>query len=124
MRCTSAIATAKVGWKSRLRLVPLALLGASLARISKRRHWDHLHVHSCADAAHIAMFARILGGVPYSLTLHGPLSDYGPNQRQKWRNAEFVVVICGDIMTMPGLPRVPSANHIHLNDEGLIEGLF
>ena len=38
--------------------------------------------------------------------------------------AEFVVVVCGDIMTMPGLPRVPSANHIHLNDEGLIEGLF
>ncbi|MDJ0951452.1 MAG: formate--tetrahydrofolate ligase [Alphaproteobacteria bacterium] len=38
--------------------------------------------------------------------------------------AEFVVVICGEIMTMPGLPRVPAANSIHLNDQGLIEGLF
>mgnify|MGYP001404798208 CR=1 FL=1 len=38
--------------------------------------------------------------------------------------AEFIVVICGEIMTMPGLPSVPAANSIHLNDDGKIEGLF
>ncbi len=38
--------------------------------------------------------------------------------------AGFVVVVCGDIMTMPGLPRVPSAESIRINDAGLIEGLF
>jgi formate--tetrahydrofolate ligase len=38
--------------------------------------------------------------------------------------AGFVVAICGEIMTMPGLPRVPAAEAIRLNDEGLIEGLF
>jgi len=38
--------------------------------------------------------------------------------------AEFIVVVCGEIMTMPGLPRVPAANSIHLNDNGEIEGLF
>ena len=38
--------------------------------------------------------------------------------------AEFVVVITGDIMTMPGLPRVPAANSIRLNADGLVEGLF
>ena len=38
--------------------------------------------------------------------------------------AGFVVVICGEIMTMPGLPRVPSAEVIRLNDEGFVEGLF
>ena len=38
--------------------------------------------------------------------------------------AEFVVVIAGDIMTMPGLPRVPAANAMRLNDKGQIEGLF
>ncbi len=38
--------------------------------------------------------------------------------------AGFVVVVCGEIMTMPGLPRVPSAENIRLNDEGQIEGLF
>ena len=38
--------------------------------------------------------------------------------------AEFVVVVCGEIMTMPGLPRVPAADSIKLNVKGEIEGLF
>ena len=38
--------------------------------------------------------------------------------------AEFIVIICGAIMTMPGLPRVPAADSIKLNDKGDIEGLF
>jgi len=38
--------------------------------------------------------------------------------------AEFIVVVCGEIMTMPGLPSVPAANSICLNDNGEIEGLF
>ena len=38
--------------------------------------------------------------------------------------AGFVVVVCGEIMTMPGLPRVPAAEIIHLNADGEIEGLF
>jgi len=38
--------------------------------------------------------------------------------------AGFIVAICGEIMTMPGLPRVPSAEVIRLNDKGEVEGLF
>jgi len=38
--------------------------------------------------------------------------------------AGFVVAVCGDIMTMPGLPREPAANRIRLNDKGEVEGLF
>ncbi len=38
--------------------------------------------------------------------------------------AGFIVAICGEIMTMPGLPKVPSAEVIRLNDEGNVEGLF
>ena len=38
--------------------------------------------------------------------------------------AGFVVVVCGEIMTMPGLPRTPSSESIMLNEDGLIEGLF
>jgi formate--tetrahydrofolate ligase len=38
--------------------------------------------------------------------------------------AGFIVAICGEIMTMPGLPRRPSAEVIRLNDEGNVEGLF
>jgi formate--tetrahydrofolate ligase len=38
--------------------------------------------------------------------------------------AEFLVVITGDIMTMPGLPKAPAANKIRLNEKGETEGLF
>jgi formate--tetrahydrofolate ligase len=38
--------------------------------------------------------------------------------------AEFVVAICGDVMTMPGLPRVPAANAIDVESDGRIVGLF
>ncbi len=38
--------------------------------------------------------------------------------------AEFAVAVCGDIMTMPGLPRQPAAEGIYMNEEGQIEGLF
>jgi formate--tetrahydrofolate ligase len=38
--------------------------------------------------------------------------------------AGFIVVVCGEIMTMPGLPRKPAAELIRLNEEGQIEGLF
>jgi formate--tetrahydrofolate ligase len=38
--------------------------------------------------------------------------------------AEFIVVVCGEIMTMPGLPKVPSANVIRLNAKHEVEGLF
>jgi formate--tetrahydrofolate ligase len=38
--------------------------------------------------------------------------------------ADFVVAICGEIMTMPGLPKVPSANSIDIGSDGRIVGLF
>jgi formate--tetrahydrofolate ligase len=38
--------------------------------------------------------------------------------------AEFIVMICGDVMTMPGLPKVPAANSIDVDDSGRITGLF
>ena len=38
--------------------------------------------------------------------------------------AEFIVMVCGDIMTMPGLPKVPAAERIDIDDNGNIVGLF
>jgi formate--tetrahydrofolate ligase len=38
--------------------------------------------------------------------------------------AGFMVVVCGEIMTMPGLPRIPAANNIRINEQGEIDGLF
>jgi formyltetrahydrofolate synthetase len=39
-------------------------------------------------------------------------------------DAEFVMLVCGDIMTMPGLPKVPAAATIDVSDDGRINGLF
>ena len=55
---------------------------------------------------------------------HGLIGDDQGSQVRLSAGAGFIVAICGEIMTMPGLPRVPSANHIRLDDNGQIEGLF
>ncbi|MEC3861294.1 exopolysaccharide biosynthesis GT4 family glycosyltransferase EpsE [Mesobacterium sp. TK19101] len=54
---------------------------------------DHVHAHSCGRAALIAALAQKMGGPTWSMTLHGPLSDYGSGQRFKWSNAGFATVI-------------------------------
>ncbi len=64
-----------------------------LKREATRRGINHVHVHSCGRAALVAALARRMGGPGYSLTLHGPLSDYGPGQRLKWQGAGFGTVI-------------------------------
>jgi formate--tetrahydrofolate ligase len=57
--------------------------------------------------------------------LRGAPSNHAVNVREVRlaAGAEFVVMICGDVMTMPGLPKVPSANKIDLV-EGKVVGLF
>jgi formate--tetrahydrofolate ligase len=59
-------------------------------------------------------------------TLRGAPSGHIVNIREVRLSAgaEFVVAICGDVMTMPGLPKVPSANKIDLDEHGKIVGLF
>ena len=91
MNCFNALRANRE--ESQARQIGLILLGATLAAVARRRGWHHVHVHSCADSANIAMFAALLSGLRYSLTLHGPLMDYGGNQRQKWRHASFGIVI-------------------------------
>jgi glycosyltransferase involved in cell wall biosynthesis len=95
LACLRVIFKAKdVDLKGRLRLLMLILVGAEVAYLAQERGWQHLHVHSCADAANIALFASKLSGLPYSMTLHGPaLEVYGPNQAQKWENAAFAIVV-------------------------------
>lgn len=53
----------------------------------------HIHVHSCGRAGLVAALAHKMGGPSYSMTLHGPMSDYGPAQRLKWRGARFATII-------------------------------
>jgi glycosyltransferase involved in cell wall biosynthesis len=93
-RVARAIAAAEpAGLLERFRMAALAVAGAELVAVARAEGLSHVHVHSCADAANVALFARLLCGPSYSLTLHGPLSDYGSNQALKWQHAAFGVVI-------------------------------
>jgi glycosyltransferase involved in cell wall biosynthesis len=94
-RCLTAIAKAKdTPLKQRLRLFALVLVAGKLVALAKAQNWHHVHIHSCADAANIGLFAALLSDLTYSLTLHGPtLEVYGPNQAQKWEQAAFALVI-------------------------------
>ena len=65
----------------------------ALIALCRKRGIGHVHAHSCGRAALICALARRMGGPSYSLTLHGPLEDYGPGQRFKWRRAAFATVI-------------------------------
>lgn len=83
------------GGSLRQRLLHLALLlpALKLCRLSLRLKADHLHVHSFANAAHVAALSRVLGGCTYSLTLHGDLSVYGSDHRSKVSLASFVTCV-------------------------------
>ena len=94
LRCLQAVLKAKrISLVDRLRLFALVFIGAELSYLARSCSWKHLHVHSCGDAANIAMFASLLSRLPYSITLHGPIIDYGPNQEQKWAFAKYGIVI-------------------------------
>jgi colanic acid/amylovoran biosynthesis glycosyltransferase len=69
------------------------VMALKLARICRAQGLGHMHVHSCANFALIAALCHRISGIPYSLVLHGPLSDYGPEQVFKWQGASFVFVI-------------------------------
>ena len=74
-----------------------------LARDCKRSGITHVHAHSCGRAALIAALAHHAHGLSYSLTLHGPLQDYGVGQRFKWQSATFVSVITRALLDLlPG----------------------
>lgn len=89
-RCVHAVLTAKMPPADRLRLARLIPFAARLVALARRHDLPHIHVGSCGDVANVAMFARLLGGPPYSLSLLGPrLDTYGPNQEQKWKHAAF-----------------------------------
>lgn len=73
----------------KVRLLGHLLCATDLAHYARRHRLDHIHVHSCADAAHVAAMARLMGGAPYSLHLHGDLPVYGKDHRQKMEHAVF-----------------------------------
>ena len=82
-------------WRDVLISAPAAV---RLARSCLAQEITHVHAHSCGRAAMIAALAHALYGLDYSVSLHGPLQDYGPGQRFKWRGAKFATIITQKLM--------------------------
>lgn len=99
VKCLGLIFSAKeLSFKDKLKMPLFWLAAGKLKTLSKKLDFDHIHVHSCANSAHVAMFAKVMGGPDYSLTLHGPMDDYGKNQAQKWQFAKFCVIITHELV--------------------------
>jgi glycosyltransferase involved in cell wall biosynthesis len=79
--------------KRRMRSYGLLPSAVDLARFARRERLQHIHVQSCADAAHVAALCQLLGGPRYSLTLHGDLHVYGADHDAKMRRAAFVSAV-------------------------------
>ncbi len=78
---------------ARLRLLGLIPSADELVAVAEEHGLQHIHVHSCAGAAHLAALARLLGGPRYSLTLHGDLPVYGTDHAAKMAGAAFVSTV-------------------------------
>lgn len=77
----------------RARLLGLIPSAVELVRLCKMQGIQHIHIHSCANAAHLGALASILGGIGYSLTLHGNLPVYGTDHPSKMGRAHFVSAV-------------------------------
>lgn len=84
-------------WRDRLRGLAFLVAGAELARLARAAALDHIHVHSFANAAHVAALARLLDGPSYSLTLHGDLPVYGRDHAAKAARAAFLTTVTGPL---------------------------
>ena len=75
------------------RNLALFVMAMQLGRFCHRHEIEHLHIHSCANAALIGALLNQVSGLPYSLVLHGPIHYFGPYQFYKWRRAAFAIAI-------------------------------
>lgn len=98
-RCLSVIANTKnVSFSQKLYYLILVVMGAKLVSLARTQGWSHVHVHSCGNAANIALFASILSDITYSVALLGQLEDFGANQEQKWKHSAFASVMSEQLL--------------------------
>lgn len=98
IRCMMLVLSAESSIIGRLKMLAMIPVAASMCAAARKQGIRHVHIHSCANAAWMGVFANRISGVEYSLTLHGPLKDYGPNQPLKWKFASFVIIITQDLL--------------------------
>ncbi len=77
----------------RRRVLPLIPVATVLALNMKRTHVGHLHCHTCASGAVIAMLAKELTDIPYSMTLNANLEWWGGAMGEKFAHAAFTIAI-------------------------------
>lgn len=80
-------------WREKAAILALLPAAANLYRFARIHGIEQIHIHSCANSAHVGGMARRLGGVGYSLTLHGDLPVYGKDHQSKMAGANFVSVV-------------------------------
>lgn len=78
------------GAKEKMRAVVLSMCAMKMCAWAKREGVGHVHVHSAADAAHVAALAERMGGPGFSVTLHGDLEVYGRDHGKKFARAAFI----------------------------------
>ena len=72
------------------------LEGLVVAEVAQKNHCDQIHAHFTSQGCSVAMFASILSGIPFSVTVHGPDEFYNVNELQlveKFKRARFIVAI-------------------------------
>ena len=80
--------------------------------------WGYGHLPICmAKTQYSFSHDATLLGAPTNFTL--PVKEFRLNA-----GAGFIVAILGDMMTMPGLPKIPAANNIDMDDDGNLTGVF
>jgi colanic acid/amylovoran biosynthesis glycosyltransferase len=87
---TYVLGLKETGAKGKVKLMAMLACAADLVSFARNTGLDHIHVHSCADAAHLVAICRILGGPTYSLTLHGDLPVYGVDHSRKMGLASLI----------------------------------
>ena len=93
-------------------------LGTSLKKLKEYEEMGYKNLPVC--------IAKTQNSISHDPKLIGAPKDYLFPVRdvQLYSGAGFVVVLAGDIMTMPGLPKMPAALNIDVDDDGIISGLF
>jgi formate--tetrahydrofolate ligase len=110
----------------KIRTVAESVYGADVV-VAEQRVYDQIaHLQDTGFGHYPVCMAKTQYSFSADPSLKGAPVDFAVPIREVRLSAgaEFLVVVCGDIMTMPGLPRVPAANSISVDDDGKIVGLF
>jgi len=76
--------------------IPVA---AHLITFVREKNIAHVHAHSCANSSHLVALAYLQNSLPYSITVHGNLSEYGKDHFSKMRHAKFVATVTKPLQT-------------------------